>query len=187
MCSYQWRSDGERNSPSVVEEQVHVESSDPSSWLGTAELKQLVDAETPGLAAADWMGRLSVIGIEKGKAFKPDAKTRQILDASGVPLSGSENCRVTLAANTRRRTSGRRHSTKPSTRPVWTKVSPFLRLVPETNRRLTPTETGGRGSGQANHTAQRGSAVTLRARVAILKPLLGRAHPYTCTLNLRGA
>lgn len=48
------------------------------------QLKQLVDSETPGLAESDWMGMLSAIGIEKGKPFEPDAKTRKILDAAAA-------------------------------------------------------------------------------------------------------
>ena len=46
------------------------------------QLKQLVDSETPALADPDWMGMLTALGIEKGKAFNPDAKTRKILDAA---------------------------------------------------------------------------------------------------------
>ena len=46
------------------------------------QLKQLVDSEPASLANSDWMGMLAAIGIEKGKPFKPDAKTRRILDAA---------------------------------------------------------------------------------------------------------
>ena len=48
------------------------------------QLKQLVDSETPALADPDWMGMLAALGIEKGKAFNPDAKTRKILDAAAA-------------------------------------------------------------------------------------------------------
>ena len=48
------------------------------------QLKQLVDSETPGLAESDWMGMLAAIGIEKGRPFKPDARTRKILDAAAA-------------------------------------------------------------------------------------------------------
>ena len=39
------------------------------------QLKQLVDSEPASLASSDWMGMLAAIGIEKGKPFKPDAKS----------------------------------------------------------------------------------------------------------------
>ena len=43
-------------------------------------LKYLVDTEPASLADPDWIGMLAAIGIEKGKPFQPDAKTRSILD-----------------------------------------------------------------------------------------------------------
>jgi len=43
-------------------------------------LKQLVDSEGPGLAEADSLGMLAAIGIVKGQPFKPDVRTREILD-----------------------------------------------------------------------------------------------------------
>jgi hypothetical protein len=46
------------------------------------EIKQLVDAEGTNLAEPDWLGMLDGIGITQGKPFKPDAKTRAILDAA---------------------------------------------------------------------------------------------------------
>jgi len=48
------------------------------------QLKQLVDSEPASLANPDWMGMLAAIGIEKGKPFNPDAKTRRILDAAAA-------------------------------------------------------------------------------------------------------
>jgi hypothetical protein len=44
------------------------------------ELKQLVDSEGEHLASADGLGMLASIGITKGDPFKPDARTREILD-----------------------------------------------------------------------------------------------------------
>lgn len=46
------------------------------------QLKLLVDSEPASLADPDWMGMLAAIGIERGKPFEPDAKTRRILDAA---------------------------------------------------------------------------------------------------------
>jgi hypothetical protein len=51
--------------------------SDSSSF---DELKQLVDSEGESLASADGLGMLASIGITKGDPFKPDARTREILD-----------------------------------------------------------------------------------------------------------
>ena len=48
------------------------------------QLKQLVDTEPASLADPDWIGLLAAIGIEKGKPFQPDAKTRRILDAAAT-------------------------------------------------------------------------------------------------------
>ena len=48
------------------------------------QLKQLVDTEPASLADPDWIGLLAAIGIEKGKPFKPDEKTRRILDAAAA-------------------------------------------------------------------------------------------------------
>lgn len=48
------------------------------------QLKQLLDSETPSLADPDWMGMLAALGIEKGKPFAPDARTRKILDAAAA-------------------------------------------------------------------------------------------------------
>jgi hypothetical protein len=47
-------------------------------------LKYLVDTEGATLADPDWIGMLAAIGIERGKPFKPDAKTRKILDAAAA-------------------------------------------------------------------------------------------------------
>ena len=49
---------------------------------GTAfdELKKLVDGEGDTLAEPDARGLLAAIGIEKGRPFEPEAKTREILD-----------------------------------------------------------------------------------------------------------
>ena len=47
-------------------------------------LKQLVDSEPASLADPDWIGLLAAMGIEKGTPFKPDAKTRRILDAAAA-------------------------------------------------------------------------------------------------------
>jgi len=44
------------------------------------QLKQLVDSEGAHLAEPDSLGLLASIGIVKGQPFKPDAKTRTILD-----------------------------------------------------------------------------------------------------------
>jgi len=44
------------------------------------QLKQLVDSEGATLADSDWLGMLASIGIVKGQPFKPDEKTRTILD-----------------------------------------------------------------------------------------------------------
>ncbi|MBI5503365.1 MAG: DUF1254 domain-containing protein [Deltaproteobacteria bacterium] len=44
------------------------------------QLKRLVDSEGPHLADPDWLGMLASIGIVNGQPFKPDAKTRTILD-----------------------------------------------------------------------------------------------------------
>ncbi len=46
------------------------------------ELKQLLDVEGDNLAEADWLGMLDGIGISKERPFKPDDKTRGILDAA---------------------------------------------------------------------------------------------------------
>lgn len=46
------------------------------------ELKQLVDVEGDNLAEPDWLGMLDGIGIAKNRPFKPDDKTRGILDAA---------------------------------------------------------------------------------------------------------
>ena len=46
------------------------------------QLKVLVDAEPDALADADWRGMLASIGIVKGKAFKPDANARAILESA---------------------------------------------------------------------------------------------------------
>ena len=45
-------------------------------------LKQLLDSEPTSLVESDWRGMLSAIGIAKGKPFKPDARTRKILDSA---------------------------------------------------------------------------------------------------------
>ncbi|MFO1023109.1 MAG: DUF1254 domain-containing protein [Planctomycetales bacterium] len=44
------------------------------------QLKKLVDAEGPHLGDPDWMGMLAGLGIVKGEPFKPDERTRGILD-----------------------------------------------------------------------------------------------------------
>jgi hypothetical protein len=44
------------------------------------QLKYLVDTEGTNLAGPDWLGMLAMLGIEKGKPFNPDARTREILD-----------------------------------------------------------------------------------------------------------
>ena len=44
------------------------------------DLKRLVDSEGANLADPDGLGMLAAIGIVKGQPFKPDAKTRTILD-----------------------------------------------------------------------------------------------------------
>jgi hypothetical protein len=46
------------------------------------ELKQLLDVEGANLADPDWLGMLEGVGIAKDKPFKPDEKTRAILDAA---------------------------------------------------------------------------------------------------------
>jgi hypothetical protein len=48
------------------------------------QIKQLVDSETPNLFSSDWMGMLAAIGLEKDKPFKPDARTRKILDSASA-------------------------------------------------------------------------------------------------------
>ena len=48
------------------------------------QLKQLVDSEPASLADPDWIGMLAAIGIEKGKPFEPDAKTRGILETAAA-------------------------------------------------------------------------------------------------------
>ncbi|MBI5582273.1 MAG: DUF1254 domain-containing protein [Deltaproteobacteria bacterium] len=44
------------------------------------QLKQLVDSEGGNLAESDSLGLLASIGIIQGRPFKPDARTREILD-----------------------------------------------------------------------------------------------------------
>jgi hypothetical protein len=44
------------------------------------QLKLLVDSEGANLADPDWLGMLAAIGIVKGQPFKPDDRTRKILD-----------------------------------------------------------------------------------------------------------
>jgi hypothetical protein len=44
------------------------------------DLKRLVDSEDANLAHSDSLGMLASIGIVKGQPFKPDARTRAILD-----------------------------------------------------------------------------------------------------------
>ncbi len=46
------------------------------------QLKYLVDTEGSNSAGPDWLGMLAMVGIKKGEPFKPDAKTRAILDAA---------------------------------------------------------------------------------------------------------
>jgi hypothetical protein len=46
------------------------------------QLKYLVDTEGHHLADPDWLGMLAGLGIVKGKAFEPDARTRKILTAA---------------------------------------------------------------------------------------------------------
>jgi hypothetical protein len=46
------------------------------------EIKQLLDVEGANLADPDWLGMLAGIGIATGQPFKPDDKTRAILDAA---------------------------------------------------------------------------------------------------------
>ena len=47
------------------------------------QLKALLDTEpTLYIASPDWLGMLATLGIVKGEPFKPDAKTRAILDAA---------------------------------------------------------------------------------------------------------
>jgi hypothetical protein len=43
-------------------------------------LKLLVDSEGMNLGDPDWLGMLAAIGIVKGQPFKPDARSRDILD-----------------------------------------------------------------------------------------------------------
>ncbi|MFN4895290.1 MAG: DUF1254 domain-containing protein [Pseudomonadota bacterium] len=58
----------------------------PVNMLPTADgrafdqLKDLVDSEGNNLAESDSLGMLAAIGIIKGQPFKPDARTREILD-----------------------------------------------------------------------------------------------------------
>jgi hypothetical protein len=51
---------------------------------GTAfdQLKLLVDSEGANLADPDGLGMLAALGIVKGRPFKPDARTREILDSA---------------------------------------------------------------------------------------------------------
>jgi hypothetical protein len=44
------------------------------------QLKLLLDSEGPHLADPDWLGMLAGLGIVKGQPFKPEEKTRAILD-----------------------------------------------------------------------------------------------------------
>jgi hypothetical protein len=46
------------------------------------QLKQLLDVEGTNLAGPDWLGMLAVIGIATDRPFKPDDRTRAILDAA---------------------------------------------------------------------------------------------------------
>ncbi len=46
------------------------------------QLKQLLDAEGTNLADPDWLGMLAGIGIAPDRPFKPDDRTRGILDAA---------------------------------------------------------------------------------------------------------
>lgn len=46
------------------------------------QLKQLLDVEGPVLADPDWLGMLDAIGVSRGRPFKPDDKSRAILDAA---------------------------------------------------------------------------------------------------------
>jgi hypothetical protein len=46
------------------------------------QIKQLLDVEGTTLADPDWLGMLDAIGITAGRSFKPDDKTRTILDAA---------------------------------------------------------------------------------------------------------
>jgi hypothetical protein len=61
---------------------VAVDMLPRSSIDAFRQLKQLVDSEPPSLADPDWMGMLAEIGIKQGKLFKPDERTKQILDAA---------------------------------------------------------------------------------------------------------
>lgn len=53
-----------------------------NSFAAFEQLKQLLDVERTALAESDWLGMLEAIGIAAGRPFKPDDKTRSILDAA---------------------------------------------------------------------------------------------------------
>ncbi|MGH6678383.1 MAG: DUF1254 domain-containing protein, partial [Bradyrhizobium sp.] len=59
---------------------VPVDMLPASDFAAFEHLKQLMDSETPGLADPDWMGMLTALGIQRGKPFEPDARTRAILN-----------------------------------------------------------------------------------------------------------
>ena len=48
------------------------------------QLKMLIDSEGSGIADPDWRGMLAAIGIERGKPFDPDARTRALLDQAAT-------------------------------------------------------------------------------------------------------
>ena len=53
-----------------------------SSLAAFEQLKQLLDVEGADLADPDWLGMLAGIGISTDRSFKPDERTRAILDAA---------------------------------------------------------------------------------------------------------
>jgi hypothetical protein len=56
------------------------------------QLKELLDREGDHFAGPDWLGMLASIGIVKGQPFKPDARTRAILDKAA--MTGFKTARV---------------------------------------------------------------------------------------------
>jgi len=68
------------------------------------QLKKLVDAEGLHLVDPDWMTMLAGLGIVRGEPFKPDERTRGILDrAANSKNSSPRRPRMRLPRRPRRR------------------------------------------------------------------------------------
>src|SRR5699024_9078217 len=51
------------------------------------QLHELIDKEPPYPAYRNMYGELAELGIEKGKAFRPDARMKEILEKAAIPAN----------------------------------------------------------------------------------------------------